>query len=173
MEVDALEKWMDTAGPGPETELHHKFLKPPYGYVIGVVLWPVFLSIISVWVVLWQSGLPSVLPSVVATVIGLVVVVGGSLLTILGSALVLSITAWNTPYERLRRQSVLLFLSLLLAVLLFGVYLTWPMFPYWSELGLSVFGAHELSRIVFAGPAIGFTFMLFPLMVFASRYHHE
>lgn len=169
MNVKAPEQWVGTAGPGPETRLHHRFLEPPCGYVLGIALWPIFLSSLSVWAVLLQAGLPSI----VVTVGSLVVVGGGSLLTILSSALVLSTTAWNTPYERLRRQFALLFLSLLLAVLLFGVYLTWPMFPYGDELGLSVFVAHELSKIVFAGPAIGFMFALFPLMVFASRYRLE
>ena len=166
MKVKALEQWVGTASPGSETRLHYRFLKPPYGYALGIVLWPIFLSILSVWAVLLQAGLPSI----AVTVGSLGVVGGGSLLTILSSALVLSITAWNTPYERLRRQFTLLLLSLLLGVLLFGVYLTWPVFPYGDELGLSVFGAHELSKIVFAGPAIGFLFVLFPLMVFASRY---
>jgi len=166
MEVKSLEGWVGTAGSGPETRLQHRFLKPPYGYILGIVLWPLFLLSLSVWAVLLQAGLPSF----AVTAGGLVVGVGGALLTILSSALVLSITAWNTPYERLRRQFAPLFLSLLLGGLLFGVYLAWPMFPYSDELGLSVFVAHELSKIVFAGPAIGCVFMLFPLMVLASRY---
>jgi len=166
MEVKALEKWVGTAGPGPEKRLHHRFLKPPYGYILGIILWPIFISGLSVWAVLLQAGLPSI----AVTIGGLVVVVGGSLLTILSSALVLSITAWNSPHERLRRQFAVLFLSILLAVLLFGVYFSWPTFPYGDELELSVFVAHELSKILFAGPAIGFTFMLFPLMVLVSRY---
>ena len=166
MNVKALGQWIGAAGPRPEIRLHHRFLKPPYGYVVGIVLWPIFLSSLSAWAVLLQADLPSI----AVTVGSLVVVGGGSLLTILGSAFVLSITAWNTPYERLRHQFALLFLSLFLAVLLFGMYLTWPIFPYGDELGLSVFVAHELSKIVFAGPAIGFMFVFFPLMVFASRY---
>lgn len=166
MTVKVLEQWVGTAGPSPEKRLHHRFLKQPYGYVLGIILWPIFISILSVWNVLFQTGHPSI----AVTVGGFVVVVGGSLLTILSSALVLSITAWNSPHERLRRQFSFLFSSLLLAVLLFGVYLTWPMFPYGDELELSVFLAHELSKILFAGPAIGLTFMLFPLMVLVSRY---
>jgi len=169
MAVKVLEQWVGTAGPSPETRLHHRFLKPPYGYGLGIILWPIFISILSVWAVLFQTGLPSI----VVTVGGLVVVVGGSLLTILSSALVLSITAWNSPHEHLRRQFSLLFSSLFLAVLLFGMYLTWPMFPYGDKLELSVFVAHELSKILFAGPAIGLTFMLFPLMVLVSRYRLE
>ena len=165
MELKKFESWIGTAGPGPGTRLHHEFLTPPCGYVLGIIVWPVFLSSLSVWAALYQVGLPSV----AVTVGGLVVVGGGSLLTILSSALVLSITAWNTPYERLRRQSALLLLSPLVAVLLYGVYRTWPLFPHANEFGLSLFVAHELSKIVFVGPAIGFAFLLFPLMVFASR----
>lgn len=166
MEVKALKRWVGTAGPSPEKRLRHRFLKPPYGYVLGIIIWPIFISILSVWNALLQTGPPSI----VVTVGGLVVVVGGSLLTILSSALVLSITAWNSPHESLRRQFSFLFSSLLLAVSLFGVYLTWPMFPYGDDLELGVFVAHELSKILFAGPAIGLTFMLFPLVVLVSRY---
>ncbi|WP_135830329.1 hypothetical protein [Halorussus halobius] len=168
MAVEALERWVGTAGPEPEPRLHHRFLEPPYGYVLGISIWPLFLLSLSAWAVLLQADLPSV-----AVTVGSLVVVGGSLLAILSSALVLSITAWNTPYERLRRQFVPLVLSLGLAVLLFGAYLTWPTFPYGDELGVSIFVAHELSKVVFVGPAIGFSFALFPLMIFASRYRLE
>jgi len=78
-------------------------------------------------------------------------------------------TAWNTPDERIRRQFALLSLSLLLAVPLFGLYRNWPTIPYRYELGLSVFAAHELSKIVLLGPAIGFAFVTFPLVVLVYR----
>jgi len=165
MGAETLEKQVDASGSGPESLLHPPSLGPPYGYVLGVVLWPVFLSLLSVWAVLLQSGLPST----VDTVGGLVVGVGGFVVTSLSSALVMSATAWNTPYERIRRQFTFLFLSLVLAVLLFGLYSTWQMVPYWHELGLSAFVAHEVSKIVFLGPAIGFTFVIFPLAMLAHR----
>jgi len=167
MEVKALEKWSDAAGSGPRSLLQHRFLKPPYGYVTGVILWPVFLSLISVWAMLLQSGLPAI----VDTAGGLVIGVGGFVVTSITSALVMGITARNTPYERIRRQFGLLLLALPLAVVLFGLYLQWPTIPYDHELGLSVFAAHELSKIVFLGPTIGFAFVIFPLAVLAHRIH--
>lgn len=167
MEVKTLEKWADVPGSGPESLRRHRCLEPPYGYVIGVVLWPVFISLISVWAVLLQSGLPSI----VDTVGGFVIGVGGFVVTSTISALLMGVTAWNTPDERIRRQFVFLFLSLLLAVLLFGLYLNWPMIPYSYELGLSTFVAHELSKIAFLGPAVGFAFVIFPLAALAHRTH--
>ena len=167
MEAKTLEKWTDAPGSGLESLIHHQFLKPPYSYVIGVVLWPAFISLTSVWAVVLQSGLPSI----VDTVGGLVVGVGGFVVTSMISALLMGVTAWNTPYERIRRQLTFLFLSFLLAVLLFGLYLNWPMIPYSDELGLSAFVAHELSKIVFLGPSIGFAFVIFPLAVLAYRTH--
>jgi hypothetical protein len=169
MRVETADIWATPSGSGPKSLLQHRFLTPPYGYVIGVALWPVFVSIISVWVVLWQSGLPSVLPAVVATVLGLVVVVGGFVVTSMSSALVLGITAWNTPSGQIRRQVVLVASSLLVSVLLFGLYLTWPTIPFRFELGLSAFVAHELSKILFLGPATGLAFMLVPLAVLGYR----
>ncbi|WP_423743708.1 hypothetical protein V5735_11825 (plasmid) [Haladaptatus sp. SPP-AMP-3] len=165
MGTETLEKWVDASGSGPESLLQRRFLKPPYGYVIGIVLWPVFISIMSVWGVLLQSGPPSI----VVTVGGLVVGVGSFVVASMGSALVMGITAWNTPDERIRRQLALLFPSLPLAVLLFGLYLNWPMTPYRSKLGLSAFVANELSKIVFLGPAIGFAFVISPLAVLVHR----
>lgn len=166
MRSGTLKKWIDTSDSGLESLLHHRFLKPPYGYVIGVALWPVFMSIISVWAVL-QSGLPSS----VVTVGGLVVGVGSFVVTSTSSALVMGVTAWNAPYKRIQRQFAFLFLSLLLAVPLFGLYLNWPTVPYRYELGLSAFVAHELSKIVFLGPAIGFTFVISPLVILIYRYY--
>lgn len=168
MRAKTPEKRVATSGSGPESLLRHPFLKPPYGYVIGVVLWPVFLSLVSVWAAL-QSGLPSP----VVTVGGLMVGVGGFVVASTSSALVMAVTAWNTPYERIRRQFALLVLSLLLAVLLAGLYHNHPTFLYRRELGLSVFVAHELSKIVFLGPAIGFGFALFPLVVLVRRSYRR
>lgn len=152
---------------GPDSPHGHRLLKSPYGYVIGVALWPVFLSLLSVWAVLLQSGLPSP----VATVGGLVVGVGGFVVASIGSAVVMGVTAWNTPDERHRRQFAFLFLSLLLAVLLFGLYLQWPTIPYRFELGVSAFVAHEVSKIAFLGPAIGLSFVIVPLGVLVYRRH--
>ena len=168
MRAETLEKWVDTTDSRLESLLHHRFLEPPYGYVMGVVLWPVFISILSVWGML-QFGLPST----VVTLGGLVVGVGCFVVTSMSSALVMGVTAWNTSYERVRRQSALLFLSLLLAVPLFGLYFHWPSIPYSDELGLSAFAAHELSKIVFLGPAIGFAFVLSPLVVLVHRSHFK
>lgn len=165
MEAETRETWADTPGSGPDSLLRHRFFNPPYGYVIGVFLWPVFLSLISVWAVLLQSGLPSI----VSTVGGLVVGVGGFILASMSSALLIGVTAWNTPYERIRRQFAFLFLSLGVAVLLFGLYRNWPMIPFGDELGLSAFAAHELSKIALLGPAIGFAFAVFALTVLGRR----
>lgn len=165
MGAERLEKWVDARGSGSGALPQYRFLEPPYGYVIGILLWPVFLSILSVWAVLLQSGLPSS----VATIGGLVVGVGGGVLTSMSSGLVMGITAWNTPAERLRRQFASLSLSLPLAVLLFGLYRTWPTIPGRDKLGVSAFAAHELSKIVFLGPAVGFAFVVVPLVVLVHR----
>jgi len=164
MRAKTLKRWAGTSGSGLESLLQHQFLKPPYGYVIGIVLWPVFISIFSIWAVL-QSGLPST----VVTIGGLVIGVGSFVIASMGSALVMGVTAWNTPDERIQRQSALLFLSLLLSIPLFSLYANWPMIPYRHELGLSAFAAHELSKIVFLGPAIGFAFIISPLVVLVYR----
>lgn len=164
MRAETLENWLDTAGSGPESLLRHRFLEPPYGYVIGVALWPIYISLLSVWGLLLFG-----LPSTVGTLGGLVLGVGGVVATSVGSALVMGATARNTPYERIRRQFAFLFLSLLLAGPLFGLYFRWPTVAYSDELGLSVFAAHEVSKIVFLGPAIGFSFVTFSLVVLAYR----
>ncbi|MFD1634307.1 hypothetical protein ACOZ4L_01085 [Haloplanus ruber] len=140
-------------------------LTPPYGYVIGILLWPVLLSLASVWAVLLQSGLPAL----VDTLGGLVVGVGGFVSISVSSALSMGGTAWNTPDERIRRQFAALSLALPLAGLLFGLYRNWPLLPFRDELGVTVFVAHELSKIVFLGPAIGFAFVTVPLGVLAYR----
>lgn len=165
MDIKIFEKWAGVPGSGSESLGRHRFLEPPYGYVIGGVLWPVFTSLITVWAVLLQFGLPSI----VDTVGGLVIGIGGFVVTSTISALLLGLTAWNTPYERIRRQFAFLFLSVPLAGLLFGLYLSWPMIPYSYDLGLSTFVAHELSKIAFLGPAVGFAFVIFPLTVLAYR----
>jgi len=164
MRTETLESWLDTGGSGSKSLLRHRFLKPPYGYVLGVALWPIYISILSVWGLLLFG-----LPSTVGTLGGLTVGIGGIVVTSLSSALVMGATAWNTPHERIRRQFTLLSLSLLLAVPLFGLYRNWPTIPYGYELGLSVFAAHELSKIVLLGPAIGFGFVTFPLVVLVYR----
>ena len=163
------EKGVHISGPGLESLLQHRFLNPPYGYVIGVAVWPVFLSILSGWNVVLQSSSPSF----VGAIAGLVIVGGGFVLTIVGSALVLGVTGWNASQDRIRQQIAFLVLSLLLSALLFGLYLSWPTIPYRSELGLSLFVAHELSKIVFLGPATGFAFMLFSLLMLVDRQYRE
>jgi len=164
MRAEPLGTWLDPAGSGSASLLRHRFLEPPYGYLIGVVLWPIYISLLSVWGLLLFG-----LPSTVGTLGGLVVGIGGVMVTSLSSALVMSVTAWNTPDERVRRQFALLVPSVLLAVPLFDLYFRWSMIPYSDELGLSTFVAHEVSKIVLLGPAIGFAFVVFPLVVLVYR----
>lgn len=164
MRAESLEKWVGASGSGPESLLRHRFLEPPYGYAIGVLLWPIYVSVLSLWIVLSPS-----FPTIIYTVGGLVVTVGGFVVTSMSSALVMGVAARNAPGERIRRQFALLFLFLLLAALLLGLYLQWPTVPYRYELGLSVFAAHELSKIVFLGPAVGFAFAISPLAVLVHR----
>lgn len=165
MDAEILDNRRTTADSGPGPGLGHRVLTPPAGYVLGISLWPAFMSLLAVWAVLLQSGLPSI----VETVGGLVVGVGGLVVTSVGSALLLGVTAWNTPAERLRRQVTVLGPSLLVAGLLFGLYRTWPMMPYRDELGASALVAHEVSKIVFLGPAIGVAFLAVPLAVLVYR----
>lgn len=165
MRIELLESWINTLDAGLESLLHHPFAKPPYGYVIGVVLWPLYISTLSVWAILLQFNLPSTIVTLGVLIIG----IGGFVTTTMSSILITGATAWNTPYERIRRQFALLVLPLLLAVPLFSVYQNWQMEPYGYELGLSTFAAHELSKIVFLGPATGCAFLLSPLVVFLYR----
>lgn len=169
MGTETLEKWVGASSSGSDSLRYHRFLNPPVGYVIGVVLWPVFLSFMSVWAVLVQTGLPSP----VVTIGGIVLGIGGFVVTSISSALVMGVTAWNTPDDRLRRQIVFLCLSFFLAGLLFGLYLQWPTIPFKGELGVSTFVAHEVSKVALLGPAIGFTFVVFPLMVLVHRFYHS
>ncbi|WP_135853723.1 hypothetical protein [Halorussus salinus] len=168
MRAETLGEWVDTSRSGLESLLRHRLLEPPYGYLIGVVLWPSYISLLSVWALL-LSGLPST----VGTLGGLILGIGGFVVASLGSALVMGITAWNTPDERVRRQFALLVPWLLITVPLFGLYFRRPMIPYGDELGLSVFVAHELLKIVFLGPAIGFAFVASPLVVLGYRSRLE
>jgi hypothetical protein len=153
MELDTLETWSSSKS-GSSSIPRHWLLTPPYGYVLGVGLWPVFAVLVSLWTVLIQAGIPSV----AVTTGGLIVVFGGFIATFLSSATVLCLTAWNVSSTRLRQQFVLASVFLGLAVLLFSLFGNWPTIPYRMELGLSAFAAHELSKIVFAGPALGCTF---------------
>lgn len=164
MVLEPFKKEVDIPGPRLEPLLQHRFLTPPYGYVLGVLLWPVFQVILSVSLGLSQSGLPSL----VAIVDG-VVVVGGFVGTSVGSALVMGITAWNTPDEDIRRYVALLCLCLLLGVLSFSLYDELPT-TYGSELGLSLFASYELLKILFRGPALGLASAFYSLMVLGFRY---
>lgn len=167
MNAETLSKWTGISVSGPGPLLRHRFLKPPYGYVLGFVLWPLNLLFYSVSGVLLLSSRPSP----VATV-GSYVFIGAFALVSISSALVMAATAWNTPYERIRRQSRVLLVALLLAVPFLGLFEMWSILPYGRELvGLTL--AHELSRFVFLGPAIGFAFVVFPLMVLGYRYTLE
>jgi hypothetical protein len=170
MNSKTLSKWTGISGSGPEPLLRYRFLKSPYGYVPGFVLWPLNLLFYSVSGVLLLSSRPSP----VATV-GSYVFIGAFALVSISSALVMAVTALNTPYERIRRQSGVLLVALLLAVPFFGLFDRWPTLPYSREL-VGLVGdtiAHELFRLVFLGPAIGFAFVIFPLVVLGYRYALE
>jgi len=173
MMSNPLNKWVSTSDPlsVPDVLLNHQLCKYPYGYIIGVVLWPVFFLAGSIWI--WLSFFLFNADVGLIFVVGGFVTVGAFVTTTLSSAIVMSVTAWNTPKERISRELALLFASLLLAVLLFGLYLSNPTFPYRFELGLSAFVAHELSKIVFLGPATGFAFVSFPLAILVYRIVHS
>jgi len=163
MVSEAFKKEVDIPGPRLVPLGQHRFLTPPYGYVLGVILWPVFQLIISVWFVLSQSGLPSL----VATVEEFVVL-GGFLGASVGSALVMGIAAWNTPDERRQRYFTLLCLCLLPGVLFFSLYNN-SSTTYGFELGLSFLASDELTKILFRGPALGLVSAFYALVVLSFR----
>lgn len=163
------ERQVGLSPPGADSPRWHRLLKPPYGYAVGVGLWPVFLSILAVWAVLLQSGLPPI----VATVGGAVVGIGGFVMTSVGSTLVMAVTAWNTPSERIHRDLALLVLFLPLAGLLVSLYLNGSAARLGFETEMSAFVAHELSKIVVLGPAIGFAYITVPLGVLVYRSQRQ
>ncbi|MFC7073151.1 hypothetical protein ACFQJ7_12185 [Halovenus rubra] len=164
MEREIPEKWVGNPGPPSGALIQNQILKPPYGYVIGIIIWPIFLSIISVSIAMsLQIGF--------FLITSLIVVVGGPL-TIISSACVLSITAWNTPDKQIQQYVAVLTALFFLSVPLFYLWATTGT-VFLQDRGLSAFAAHELIRIVFLGPAIGFVFVVFSLMIFASRYRRN
>lgn len=170
MIYEKLQNLTVISNSGTTGSAHRWFLKPPYGYVIGVLLWLINLSIFSVWSVFSLSYDSSVIITAGSLVFFAVFVTAS-----VSSALVMGITAWNTPHERIRRQSGVLLVSLLLAVPFFCLFDRWPTLPYAREL-VGLVGdtiAHELFRLVFLGPAIGFAFVIFPLVVLGYRYALE
>ncbi|MFD1640294.1 hypothetical protein [Halohasta litorea] len=164
MVLEGFKKEVDVPRPELEPLLQHRFLTPPYGYVLGVLLWPVFDVLISVWFGLSQSGLLSI-----PDPIGGLVVLGGFVGTSVSSALVMGLTAWNTPDEHRRRYFALLLLCLLFGILLFRLHTTFTTILRF-ELGVSLFASHELSKIVFRGPALGLVSAFYALVVLSFRY---
>lgn len=163
MVLEIFKKEVDIPNSGLKSLLQHRFLTPPYGYVIGILLWPANISLLSVGYALSLSNLPPLIVTV-----GGVAVEGAFVMTSVVSALVMGITAWNTPDERIQRHVILLCLCLLPAALLFGLQHEFPT-PLRFELGLGLSASNELSKIVFRGPALGFTSVVYSLVVLVFR----
>ncbi|MEA1932635.1 MAG: hypothetical protein U9O06_13960 [Euryarchaeota archaeon] len=164
MVLELLKREVDIPGSGLEPLFQHRFLTPPYGYVIGILLWPANISLLTVGYALSLSDLPSPVVTV-----GGVAVQGAFVMTSMISAVVMGLTAWNTPDERIQRHFVLLCLCLLLAALFFRLQHEFPT-PLRFELGLGLSASNELSKIVFRGPALGFTSVVYALIVLSFRH---
>ena len=169
MEAEALDKWIDPRRPRLGSLLLHRFLKPPYGYAIGIGVWPVYLA-------LWYGTVfAAEILGLVPFSLSVIVAVGGLLVTSVVSVLAMCLTAWRTPYARIRGHSLGISLFLLFAPPLAYVYFGSPPLlpsPYSAiePLGLDVFVEHALITTGLLGPAIGFAFLFFALLVLAFRY---
>ena len=172
MEAEALDKWIAPRRSLRDSLLLHRFLEPPYGYAIGIGVWSVYLT-------LWYGTVFA------AEILGLVpfslsvtVAVGGLLATSVVSALAMCITAWRAPYARIRSHSLAIAVFFLFALPLVSVYFgSPPLLPSPSAaiepLGLDVFVEHALITTGLLGPAIGFAFLAFALLVLAFRSRLE
>lgn len=169
MEAAALHKWTDIDRPALESLLIHRLLKPPSGYAIGIGVWTVYLAF---W---YGTVFAAEFLYLVPFWLSVVVAVGGLLVTSIVSALAMCITAWRLPYPRIRGHTVGVAAFLLFAPALFVVYFGSSPFlpsPYSAiaPLGLDVPVEHALLTAGLLGPAIGFAFLVFALLVLAFRY---
>ncbi|NHN58947.1 MULTISPECIES: hypothetical protein [Halorussus] len=172
MEAEALDKWIDRRRPPLDSLLLHRFLKPPHGYAIGIGVWPVYLAF---W---YGTVFAAEILGPVPFSLSVIAAVGGLLATSVVSALAVCITAWRTPYARIRGHSLGISVFLLFALPLAYVYFGSPPLlpgPYSAiePLGLNVFVEHALITTGLLGPAIGFAFLFFALLVLAFRWRLE
>lgn len=172
MESKALENWIDLRRPALESLLLHRFLKPPYGYAIGIGAWPVYLAL---WYGTVYAADVMALGPFSLSIFG---AVAGLLVTSIVSAFAMALTAWRPPYRRIRRHTLGVSVFLLFAPALFVVYSgATPFVPSPSSaiepLGLDVFVEHALITTGVLGPAIGFAFLFFAVLVLAFRYRLE
>ena len=169
MNAEALDKWFSPRRPPCDSLVLHRFLKPPYGYAIGIGVWPVYLA-------LWYATVfAAEILGLVPFSVSVIVALGGLLVTSVVSALAMCITAWRAPYARIRGHSLAISVSLLFALLLGYVYFGAPSLlpsPHSviEPLGLDVFVEHALITTGLLDPAIGFMFLVFALFVLVFRY---
>ena len=160
----------DVSDSGSDSSFCHPIFHSPYGYVIGILLWPLNLFIFSVWGVVSLSYELSPFSTV-----GRYLFIGVFVTVSITSALIMGITASNTSYDRIQHQSAFLLVALLLSVPFLGLFDTWPAVPYAPEI-VDLVGdtiANELFRFIFLGPAVGFAFLIVPLVVLGYRYTIE
>jgi len=170
MAVNPVSTQTEMSDSGSNSSFWHPVFHSPYGYVIGILLWPLNLFIFSVWGVLSLSYELSPFITVERYLfLGVFVSVSVT------SALVMCVTASNTSYDRIQHQSAFLLAALLLAVPFLGLFDTWPAVPYAPEM-VGLVGdtiANELFRFLFLGPAVGLAFLIVPLVVLGYRYTSE
>lgn len=168
MEADSIASWLEARDPGRSPLLGYRSLSPPLGYVLGIALWPVYLTVLYGTIFVTESL--QLLPSVVS----IAVFLGGLLATSISSALVMCVTSWQVSATRIREHSLWVSASLLLAPALFlvrhGLVPVLPS-PYLmlKPLGLHAFAEHALITIGFLGPMVGVLFLCFPLLVLGYR----
>lgn len=168
MEAGALDKVTGPRGPLKNSLLLHRFLEPPYGYVVGIGVWPVYL-------VLWYGTVfAAEILGLVPFSLSVIVAVAGLLVTSAVSALAMCVTAWRVSTARIREQSLVSSVFLLFALTLGYVYFgSPPLLPSphaaIEPLGLDVFLEHALVTTGVLGLALGFAFSVFALLVFAFR----
>lgn len=163
MITETLDKLTDSHGPDFESLPFQQFLRPPYGYVIGVVVWSVYLA--TWYTAVYVTEIRGLLPFRFSVVVAL----GGLLVTAVISAVAMSITAWRVPRGRIRGHFARVSLAILVVPILFFVYFVSDLSSVDSS-GLSVFTEHALLTTGLVGPMIGFAFLLFSLLVLGFRY---
>lgn len=172
MQADALNTWIDSRGPDGSPLLLRRLLSPPYGYVLGIALWPGYLAVL--YASLFVTEILELLPFAVSAVVFL----SGLLVTSALSILVMGSTAWRVSTDRIRDQFFRTAVLLLLAPALFVVYtvsISGLPSPYAviAPLGLDAFVDHAIITTVLLGPVVGFALLVFPLVVLVYRSRLE
>lgn len=164
--ISAFDEWTPTGGPETEPLPLQRYFESPTGYVLGVVVWPLYLA---VW---YGSVYVTEILGVLPFTLSIIIAVGGLFFTSVVSAAAIGVTAWQVPEARLRGHFARLSLFVLLAPALFYLYFV-SSFASISGSGLGAFAQHAIVTTGLLGPMLGFSFLAFALFVLGVRYSRE